>query len=639
MAEQAEISFRANVSQLRQQLATLPGLTAGEAQRMVIALERQMQKAEKAAKEAAKATAKASRDASREAEKAAKEAEAAWNGRMGDIKSGAEKVFGGIIGDVGDLAAGFEALPAPAMAAAAAFAAIGGGVAIFAGYAKIAYDIAAGLTSATLAADDYLKKIEDLSKYGDLSELIPAADASQLASLKAANSAVEALGLIAEKVSAQIGIGFAPALEGLALAAVAAGLAISDLVKEVGRAGERFQAWYDALGPSAKALVDLATPIPKMIASFAVLSDKIADGSTVFGDYGKRAAALVGSLTSVHERQAGAADSAKALAEAEKAAAEALRQHNEEVKANASLLALQATANSDLLTAEDRIADAYLASQEAAARAYQSSAMGAQAQALYEQTLGEIELRRLRDTDALRQTTAAAEVDRQKQVRDAEWKRLTETAALQADLHRRRQADLLAEVDLYATTANQIGGLVSDVADLQIAAADKTTKAGRRRAREWFNLQKAASLTEIGINTAVGVTKALAQLGPIAGAIASAGVIASGAAQAAKVAAQKPSFHQGGEVQANLLQGEHVVRQGPAETYRPELNELNRTGELPARSSEMRLRRKDADHFVFEVLEMRGGRTRQALNRGFLLSAQGVGRGLPGTGSGYGGRG
>ncbi len=64
--------------------------------------------------------------------------------------------------------------------------------------------------------------------------------------------------------------------------------------------------------------------------------------------------------------------------------------------------------------------------------------------------------------------------------------------------------------------------------------------------------KKAADLASIASNTAVAITTALAQLGPIAGAIATAGLIVSGGVQAASVLSQpappKPAFAQGGVV-------------------------------------------------------------------------------------------
>lgn len=78
-------------------------------------------------------------------------------------------------------------------------------------------------------------------------------------------------------------------------------------------------------------------------------------------------------------------------------------------------------------------------------------------------------------------------------------------------------------------------------------------------------LQKAAAETQIIVNTAVAVTRALAELGPVAGPIAAAGIIATGAAQAAVVAATPESFHTGGlryapdEMAATVRPGEGVL--------------------------------------------------------------------------------
>jgi uncharacterized protein with PIN domain len=64
-----------------------------------------------------------------------------------------------------------------------------------------------------------------------------------------------------------------------------------------------------------------------------------------------------------------------------------------------------------------------------------------------------------------------------------------------------------------------------------------------------FRANQAAAISEIAVNTAVAVTRAYRDLGPIGGVLATGALLASGAAQTAAVAMQKPpSFHMGGVV-------------------------------------------------------------------------------------------
>lgn len=68
----------------------------------------------------------------------------------------------------------------------------------------------------------------------------------------------------------------------------------------------------------------------------------------------------------------------------------------------------------------------------------------------------------------------------------------------------------------------------------------------RKRMKRALIAQRAASIFQIGVNTAVAVMQALAQLGPIAGAIAAGTVTAAGITQAALVASEPlPSFFGG----------------------------------------------------------------------------------------------
>ena len=57
----------------------------------------------------------------------------------------------------------------------------------------------------------------------------------------------------------------------------------------------------------------------------------------------------------------------------------------------------------------------------------------------------------------------------------------------------------------------------------------------------------------MAINTAVAVTKALSELGPVAGGLAATGITATGAAQIALIASEEPSFHMGGLVGGSSL--------------------------------------------------------------------------------------
>jgi len=85
----------------------------------------------------------------------------------------------------------------------------------------------------------------------------------------------------------------------------------------------------------------------------------------------------------------------------------------------------------------------------------------------------------------------------------------------------------------------------------ELSAVGDNAKARERIEKKYYEKQKKWAISQAVINTALGVTKSLADLGPIAGAIAAALVVASGAAQVALIKAQ--SFAKGGLVYGETL--------------------------------------------------------------------------------------
>ena len=151
---------------------------------------------------------------------------------------------------------------------------------------------------------------------------------------------------------------------------------------------------------------------------------------------------------------------------------------------------------------------------------------------------------------------------------DAEDARLARFRAIEEEVRAERKASTDA-----AVTSGQLAlQALDDVAQAAISAAKDGSAAQKRAAMVAFVVSKAAALGQIAINTIVAASRAPAELGPIAGAIAAAAIIATGAAQGAIVASEPaPSFHLGGTpsgstaaaqpdvVQASILANEEVV--------------------------------------------------------------------------------
>lgn len=104
------------------------------------------------------------------------------------------------------------------------------------------------------------------------------------------------------------------------------------------------------------------------------------------------------------------------------------------------------------------------------------------------------------------------------------------------------------------------------VSDLLMATSKANSKRDRELALRQFKAAKAAGIAEATINGAVAITRALAGLGPIAGAVAATGIAATTAAQIATIASQKPAFDRGGMIQGGAQMSDQVtIRALPGE--------------------------------------------------------------------------
>ncbi len=118
------------------------------------------------------------------------------------------------------------------------------------------------------------------------------------------------------------------------------------------------------------------------------------------------------------------------------------------------------------------------------------------------------------------------------------------------------ESDSQRERELARQVQTEIAGGITSLSSIAEGAAKRRADADEQNAKKLFVLSKALGLTQIAIDTAVGVQKAVAQNAgnPILMAARIAGVVASGAAQAAAVSSQ--SLHQGGQ----LAPDEQAVR-------------------------------------------------------------------------------
>tara|TARA_R110000824_G_scaffold201702_3_gene385854 strand:+ start:3233 stop:5377 length:2145 start_codon:yes stop_codon:yes gene_type:complete len=107
--------------------------------------------------------------------------------------------------------------------------------------------------------------------------------------------------------------------------------------------------------------------------------------------------------------------------------------------------------------------------------------------------------------------------------------------------------------------------MFGDAITLMMMQSEELTDKQKEQIMMLYRAQQAAAITTIGIDTMVAATKALAELGPIAGPIAAAAMVTSGAINAGIVAATPPpEFHVGGIIPSsstliNALPGESIL--------------------------------------------------------------------------------
>jgi predicted nucleic acid-binding Zn-ribbon protein len=136
---------------------------------------------------------------------------------------------------------------------------------------------------------------------------------------------------------------------------------------------------------------------------------------------------------------------------------------------------------------------------------------------------------------------------------DALKAQLNEAASESGELIDQTVADLDAaftEIEMLALRDQEaiqegISESLGAVASLTQTLSRQLAEENKKTALALFRTSQAAGLVQVAINTQVAISKALAELGPIAGPIAAVGLGLAGAAQAAIIAAQPAPAHMG----------------------------------------------------------------------------------------------
>jgi len=129
------------------------------------------------------------------------------------------------------------------------------------------------------------------------------------------------------------------------------------------------------------------------------------------------------------------------------------------------------------------------------------------------------------------------------EARDKKKKEDDDIRAQEEADHKKKMANIQEQMDAFA----MVSGEFVNLGELSVQLFERFGEQNKKNAEIAFNVRKGIALSEIAINTAIGITRALALEGAL-GFVAAGAIGAAGAAQAVLVASEEPKFHMGGLV-------------------------------------------------------------------------------------------
>jgi len=536
----ATVTLSADLSQLRRELAKIPNLSGDAAQSALVKLEKAVISAEKAAKRSTTAI-------KRQAAQQAREMEQSFE----RIKTGSEKVFGGIVGDVVDVGRAIETLGATGAAVAGIGLAVGAVGAL-------------GLAAVASIRDvDAMR--EQLHALGVQSSLT----ATQIADIGEAAVALNTLEGAALRAREQFAAASAGGVEVLASSLSASGGVIDSVAESLGYLADRASlgaAVALAAGQEWKAAAD----------EVGVLGSVLSGGTALLISYAGRLDDIV--PRAVANTQAGR-DLADALTDQSKAVEDAtaslddqrqmlialglledeappkverIAQANREMASTlAEIQKIQDAAQSDVKIDPVSALMAEVDALDALGSAWQRSA---EVQAAVAAAKSELLARGERESQAAFEAEQERinQLDTKRQATMAQLEQMaTEGPALAAQVTQAGRDIVSGLVVAMADSFEKLaGGLAGGVSDLAGALAE-SGQLSKEAAMKAYRVSQAAALAQIGIMTAAGVARQFADLPFPAALITSIGIAATGAAQAIQVAnTPPPQFFAGGMVTA-----------------------------------------------------------------------------------------
>ncbi len=542
-----DIGFVGQITDLQRKLASIPGYTdkmaAQAATRMAMRFSAGGDKAAKAAQETARNTAKTTSEGITAVGNAMKIVSPRAGALAERLSAGARGW--GVMGGAAGLAAG---------AVVAAGVALGAAV--------------AGAVKLTVAADEAatrLQKLEEVSGFEIISN-------DQVEKVRSAKAAIDAVSTGADVMRVTFAAELAPAIERVAVDVVALELAAVDFFNTLGDGQGVVQGLATWLGThlvkaftgplyAMDQMAGIAAGIARAMGEDGV-AGALDDATKGYDDWAKSIAGTAvsfyaGEVTKLEHENEDYLARAREVIGAQKELNESHRQGGKAARENAdgtkaarqaleAVLGIQQQvseirekANEDLLSETDKILQAR---SEELAQLAELAEKGVSLTEI-ERARADVVARGERDLAALR-AEVAAEYEEQ---RESEHKR---------ELARARQ-----ESEQLASAA---AGFFASISDLASYAAEQQAEGNSRAAQRWFVWYQGAAVLQATINGALAVTKAFADLGPIAGAVAAVATAATIGLQIKKIASQElATMHSGGrvgdEVGVTALRDEHMV--------------------------------------------------------------------------------
>lgn len=646
-----EWNVEADISGLRKQLESIPGITAEQARAMASELNKGFKASERAAKQAGEASKKAM-DAARESAAKAGSAVGDMGDKFGKAGSNSAKLSGALdmvspalgnaarglsdVADVGEVAAGSLAgLSGPVLGAVAVAA-----VAAAAAFAVMNADMERQAEAARVAkvANEFVTQQLQLTKQAALEAALASGKITQAAydEAIARQKVASDLGNYLTKLDAEVTTAEKTEIRNRAIVE-----SIKDYAFALNLLMPAVIIFNKITGANIPQLSELVEVTAKYVGFTGKLQEaqKNAAAATEQGTAvaEQRTAAEVAGVKAKNAAAASdkaAAASAKRKAEADKAAEKAIKDAEQAVqdaeKAYADWVEGQerATAAADALAKKlagehdqalakysDRIRgmfpeealdkatelEAMIADLSLAITRAPTEELGQRYVAMKDQAVAALERLQAEQEKTFDLDAAAAFFESV----DSYSQKLFSNISTVTDAY---QKHLNGQVKAAIKERNALG---EDATMQEREQADQRVKDAREAARKQFELTKALQMAQIAVNTAAAATQALASSPPPFNFIAAAAATAAGAVQMATVMATQPKFHKGGlvgqpdEQQAIVRNGEAVLNPMGRKALGDETIQAANAGALGHGSGAVQIvyKHKAFDYFVRDHLK------------------------------------